>query len=357
MPVVYQTRRPEGKRRASYGPGAVGKLALAVVLLVALLTGAARGPAAAPQQPRVLVFTKTAGFRHASIPVAVQAVHELGARNGFGVDATEDAGDFSDATLRRYVAVVFLLTTGDVLDAAQQEALRRYIRAGGGFVGVHSASDTEHDWPWYGGLVGAYFRSHPAIQRATVSVADRDHPSTSHLPARWVREDEWYNFAAPPPDAVRVLCLLDETSYEPGEGAMGARHPIAWWRPYDGGRSWYTAGGHTDASYAEPLFRRHLLGGIRYATGLARPAIVGLTTRLRGRRAAVTVRFEQCRRCVARLHVRIGGVWRARTMTVTAGTASALGPVLPSGGSMLFVTLEDRATALVVRSATRRVGD
>jgi cytochrome c len=350
--VVYQTRAPEAKRTASYGPRAVRKLALAVVSLVAVLTGAARGPAAAPERTSVLVFTKTAGFRHASIPVAVQAVRELGARNGFTVDATEDAGAFADAALRRYAAVVFLLTTGDVLDTAQQEAFRRYVRSGGGFVGVHSAADTEHGWPWYGGLVGAYFRSHPAIQRATLIVTDRDHPSTAHLPARWTREDEWYNFAAPPRASVRVLALLDEASYAPGEGAMGARHPIAWWHAYDGGRSWYTAGGHTDASYAEPLFRGHLLGGIRYATGQARPRILSLATRARGGRVVVTVRFVQCRRCVARAVVRAAGVWRPTQLRVAGGTASAL---LPPGGAALYVTLEDRATALTTRSPTRRL--
>ena len=222
---------------------------LRTIVLLTLVAGAALlgpGSAAEPVSPpvlRILVFTKTAGFRHASIPVAIQAVADLGAKNGFGVDATEDAAAFSDANLANYGAVVFLLTTGDVLDDGQQAAFQRYIRAGGGFVGVHSAADTEHDWPWYGGLVGAYFLSHPEIQTAAIDVADPRDASTAALPARWSRTDEWYNFAANPRPSVHVLATIDETSYNPGEGAMGADHPIAWWHDYDGGRAWYTAGG------------------------------------------------------------------------------------------------------------------
>src|SRR5262245_67049 len=135
-------------------PRALGALALSIALAA---PGAASSPLA---QPRVLVFTKTAGFHHDSIPAAVAAVQRLGAQNGFDVDATEDAGAFTDAGLSRYDAVVFLMTTGDVLDDAQQASLQRFVRAGHGWVGVHSAADTEYDWPWYGGLVGAYFRSH-----------------------------------------------------------------------------------------------------------------------------------------------------------------------------------------------------
>jgi cytochrome c len=223
-------------------------------------------PATTPSV-RVLAFTKTAGFRHESIPAALRALRELGAEYGLTVDATEDGGAFSDAGLARYNVVVFLLTTGDVLDERQQQAFECWIRAGGGYVGVHSAADTEYDWPWYGGLVGAYFRNHPAIQRAAIDVVDRSHASTARLPRRWERTDEWYNFAAAP-RGVRVLATLDESSYSPGEGAMGRSHPIAWAHEYDGGRAWYTGAGHTDEAYDEPLFRAHLLGGLLYAAGL-----------------------------------------------------------------------------------------
>ena len=167
---------------------------------------------------------------------------------------------------------MFLLTTGDVLE--RRRSRRRSSgtsKAGGGFVGVHSAADTEHGWPWYGGLVGAYFVSHPAIQTATIDVADPRDASTAGLPAEWTRTDEWYNFASDPRPSVHVLATLDERTYDPGDGAMGADHPIAWWHDYDGGRAWYTALGHTDSTYAEPLFLGFLLGGIRYAAAPSRP--------------------------------------------------------------------------------------
>ena len=157
-------------------------------------------------------------------------------------------------------------TTGNILDAEQQAALEQFIRQGGGFVGIHSATDTEYDWPWYGRLVGAYFASHPAIQTATVRVVNATHPSTKPLPATWTRQDEWYNFRAAPPATVHVLLTIDETSYS--GGSMGAHHPLAWYHHYDGGRAWYTAMGHTTESYSEPLFLQHVLGGIRWAAGV-----------------------------------------------------------------------------------------
>ncbi len=213
----------------------------------------------------VLVFSRTAGFRHESIPAGVAAIRELGAVAGLDVVATEDPAEFSAGRLARYRAVVFLNTTGDVLSAAQQRALEGYVRAGGGFVGVHSATDTEYDWPFYGELVGAYFARHPAVQEATVRVVDRTHESTAHLPPTWVRTDEWYDFRGNPREHVRVLLTVDESSYE--GGGMGSDHPIAWSREYAGGRSFYTGLGHTVESYAEPAFRAHLFGGLRYAMG------------------------------------------------------------------------------------------
>ncbi|MFC7761719.1 ThuA domain-containing protein [Catellatospora bangladeshensis] len=240
--------------------------------LLAIAVLVAAGIAAAPQRAdaapfSVLVFSKTAGFRHDSIPAGVTAVRNLGTANGFTVDATEDATAFSDTNLAKYAAVVFLSTTGDVLDANQQAAFERYIRAGGGFAGVHAASDTEYGWAWYGSLVGAYFSSHPAEQTATVKVEDPAHPSTAHLGPTWSRFDEWYSFQANPRTNAHVLASVDERSYAPGGSAMGADHPVAWCKPYDGGRSWYTALGHTVASYSDTAFLNHLLGGIRTAAG------------------------------------------------------------------------------------------
>jgi cytochrome c len=228
-----------------------------------------RAAAADSADPRftALVFSKTTGFRHDSIPQGIAAIEALGAEHGFAVETTEDAARFSDAMLARYKVVVFLSTTGDVLDTGEKAAFERYIRSGGGFVGIHSASDTEYRWPWYGRLVGTWFASHPQIQRATVHIANPDHPSTKGLPALWERTDEWYNFRSNPRGAVQVLATLDEATYS--GGAMGADHPIVWCQELDGGRSWYTAMGHTKEAYAEPLFRLHLLGGIESAAGIA----------------------------------------------------------------------------------------
>ncbi|MCX4469987.1 ThuA domain-containing protein [Micromonospora sp. NBC_01655] len=231
---------------------------------------AAQARAAAADPFAVLVFSRTAGFRHDSIPAGLAAIQKLGADNGFTVDASEDGAAFTDENLAKYRAVIWLSTTGDVLDADQQAAFERYIQGGGGYVGIHAASDTEYSWSWYGDLVGAYFASHPANQQATVKVEDHAHPSTAALPGRWSRFDEWYNFRSNPRGDVHVLASLDETSYSPGAGAMGADHPTAWCQDFDGGRAWYTGGGHTQESYADPEFLTHLLGGIRTAAGVER---------------------------------------------------------------------------------------
>jgi type 1 glutamine amidotransferase len=241
-------------------------LTVAAAALVALACTAPASPAGAADTPYdVLVFSKTAGFRHDSIPAGTQAIRDLGAANGFTVTATEDAAAFTTGNLAQYEAVVFLNTTGDVLNAAQQTAFEGYVRGGGGYVGVHSAADTEYDWPFYGDLVGAYFASHPAIQQATISVQDRAHAATAHLPQRWTRTDEWYNYRTNARATAHVLAALDESTYS--GGGMGADHPHSWCKSFQGGRSFYTGGGHTQESYADPAFRAHLLGGIRYAAG------------------------------------------------------------------------------------------
>ena len=214
----------------------------------------------------VLVFSKTAGFRHDSIPDGIAAIEQLGVDHNFSVVATEDDAQFTDENLANYAVVVFLNTTGTVLDDAEKAAFMQYIESGGGFVGIHSATDTEYEWPWYGQLVGAYFQDHPAIQQATVDVVDQQHPSTVDLPALWVRTDEWYNFQTNPRGSVHVLAVLDETTYE--GGTMGD-HPISWCHEFDNGRSWYTAMGHTQQTYSEPLYQSHILGGILYAAGAA----------------------------------------------------------------------------------------
>src|ERR1051325_6763932 len=213
----------------------------------------------------LLVFTRTLGYRHASIPAGIAAVLVLGAYNNFSVAATEDPGAVTDTNLARFAAVLFLNTTGDVLDSTEQAAFQRYIEAGHGFAGVHSASDTEYGWPGYHALPGATFKSHPAIQRATVLIADTAHPATRGQPAPWVRTDEWYNFTAQP-SGVTVLAVVAESTYS--GGAMGSSHPISWFHSYDGGRAWYTAMGHTVCSYAEGRFLAQLAGGIEWAAGV-----------------------------------------------------------------------------------------
>ncbi|MEY3058981.1 MAG: hypothetical protein RL000_333 [Bacteroidota bacterium] len=164
-------------------------------------------------QSSVLVFSKTAGFRHGSIPYGQAAIMQLGKENGFTVDTTENANMFTDENLKKYNAVIFLSATGDVLNHMQQAAFERYIQAGGGYVGIHAATDCEYYWPWYGKLSGAYFKSHPQNQQAKLIVNDRYHPSTSHLPEVWQRVDEWYNFKKVP-DHVNVLISIDEREWK-----------------------------------------------------------------------------------------------------------------------------------------------
>lgn len=227
-------------------------------------------------QDRILVFSKTAGFRHSNIPAGIQMIADLGTANGFAVDATEDAARFTAASLAGYKAVVFLSTTGDVLDSAQQDAFTAYIRAGRGFVGIHSATDTEYGWPWYGQLLGAYFLAHPPIQTATVRVELANDPSTTNLPGSFTRSDEWFDVTPNPrQNGVIVLLTVDESTYSGGR--MGADHPVSWCHDFDGGRSWYTAWGGTGTSFSEQTTKDHILGGILYATGLA-PGCRGVST-------------------------------------------------------------------------------
>ncbi|WP_182888179.1 ThuA domain-containing protein, partial [Microbispora sp. H10885] len=209
---------------------------------------------------KVLVFSKTTGFRHDSIPEGIAAVQKLGQENNFAVDTTEDSAAFTDANLAQYQAVIFMSTTGDPVSTQdQKDAFQRYIQKGGGYVGVHAAADSGYDWAWYGKLVGAYFKQHPAIQQATVKVEDPAHPSTAGLPITWSRTDEWYDYRTNPRNTVHVLTSLDEKSYT--GGTMGADHPNTWCQDYDGGRSWYTGLGHLKENYSEANFLKLLLGG------------------------------------------------------------------------------------------------
>ncbi|WP_299549503.1 ThuA domain-containing protein [Seonamhaeicola sp.] len=213
-------------------------------------------------QKKVLVFSKTAGFRHGSIEAGIAAIHKMGLENGFKVVTSEDAAVIIEDSLKTYDVVVFLNTSGDVLDDVQQADFERYIQAGGGFVGIHAATDTEHDWPWFTKLVGAQFKNHPEIQMAKLPIVDQSHPATAHLDNPWSREDEWYNFRNINKD-INVLIEIDESSYEGGEN--GAYHPISWFHDYDGGRSFYTAMGHTEETFKDDRFLKHVLAGLQYA--------------------------------------------------------------------------------------------
>jgi type 1 glutamine amidotransferase/glucose/arabinose dehydrogenase len=219
----------------------------------------------APLRNEMMVFSKTAGFRHGSIPAGIKCFEALGEELGLEVVATEDARSINDKQLSRCAVVVFLNTTGDILDLDQEAALERYVKGGGGWIGVHSAADTEYDWPFYGELVGAYFKTHPRIQNAVVKVEDREHPATRMLPGLWRRTDEWYVYRMSPRPNVRVLASLDESSYS--GGGMDGDHPIAWCHEVGAGRSLYTGGGHTDASYEEKAFVDHLKGAIVWVKG------------------------------------------------------------------------------------------
>jgi len=215
---------------------------------------------------KILVFSKTKGFRHNSIETGKQVFLKLGKEHHFEVDTTENADYFTGKKLNAYAAVVFLNTTGDILNAEQQNAFEKYIRNGGGYVGIHAATDTEYDWPWYGKLAGAYFLSHPAVQEAHFTIADRNHPATSFLTdSTWIRKDELYNFKDIQPD-LKVLIFLDEKSYTGGKN--GDSHPFSWYHNFDGGRAFYTGMGHTKEGWADEKFQRHIWGGLQYATGL-----------------------------------------------------------------------------------------
>lgn len=217
-----------------------------------------------PTKPRILVFTKTTGYRHSSITVGAPAIMKLGAQNNFLVDTTSDASKITEANLSKYSALVFLNTTGYMLNNYQQADLERYMQAGGGFVGIHAAADAEYDWAYYGRLVGAFFDSHPEQQEANLNVVDKNHASTRGLPDVWRRKDEWYNYKKITP-GLHVVMTLDENSYKGGKN--GATHPMAWYHEFENGRAFYTGLGHTDESYSDPMFLKHLLGGIQYAVG------------------------------------------------------------------------------------------
>ncbi|AJF63621.1 ThuA domain-containing protein [Streptomyces vietnamensis] len=213
----------------------------------------------------VLIYTRTAGYRHDSIPAGATALAELARELGRAAEVTEDPGVFTPERLGRCAVVVLLSTTGNVLTPEGRTAFEAYLRGGGSLLAVHAAANAEPDWPFYGELLGTRFDGHPEIQPGLVLVDDRDHPATAPLPARWARTDEWYNFTSHPGDAgVRILARADETSYR--GGTHGDDHPLVWCREADRGRFFFTALGHASETYRDPAFRAHLSGALAWLT-------------------------------------------------------------------------------------------
>jgi len=224
------------------------------------------------ENPKVLIFTKTRAYRHECIEPGVKAMQSYFAKEGISTLHSEDSLMFTPDKLKDFDAIMFFQTTGNILDSNQQVAFMNYIHSGKGFVGVHSAADTEYDWPWFGELLGARFAEHPDIQTGVMIRVDSSAGSskvitgiaTSHLPARWSRTDEWYNFKQAPTN-VHVELLADETTYS--GGTMGANHPMAWYHDFDGGRAYYTAMGHTVENYQDTLLLKHLAKAVLWAAG------------------------------------------------------------------------------------------
>lgn len=224
------------------------------------------------KQFKALLFTKTNGWHHESINEGVDAIRKMGERNFFNVEWHEMPTVFNDNKLSEFQVIIFLNTTGDILNEDQQKAFTKFIQSGKGFVGIHSASDTEYEWPWYTQLVGRMFHIHPVIQTAVLKVADNKFPGLERMPASWLWTDEWYEFSEEKVKGLNYIITVDEKTYDPnvkwgekvGKG-MGDLHPIAWYHEFDGGRSFYTALGHIPSIYSDPIFLEHVYGGIYWA--------------------------------------------------------------------------------------------
>jgi type 1 glutamine amidotransferase len=223
------------------------------------------------KQFRVLLFSKTDGFHHESINEGVTAIKAMAERQFFSVSWQENASVFNDKELANYEAVIFLNTTGNILTPEQQTAFEKFIQSGKGYVGIHSASDTEYDWEWYTKMVGMMFKIHPTIQTAYLKVEDKNFPGMERLPAKFLWTDEWYEFSPAVSKDLHFLISIDEKTYNPivkwgpNEGKGMGFHPISWYHTYDGGRAFYTAMGHVPQNFSDPLFLDHLFGGIYWA--------------------------------------------------------------------------------------------
>jgi hypothetical protein len=245
---------------------------LRTLLAIALLQLLSMSVWAQSKQFKVLLITTTRGWHHESVHYGVLALEQMAIKNSFSLTLFEDPNSFTDKNLEQYQAVIFLNTTGDIFDSAQQKVMERFIRSGKGFVGIHSASDTEYDWDWYNKLVGRMFKIHPAVQTAKLKVLEASFPGLEGLSTGKLWTDEWYEFGAEKTNGLNYVLGVDESSYNPkvqwgekkGEG-MGQLHPIAWYHNFDGGRAFYTALGHMPSDYSDPAFLNHVYAGILWA--------------------------------------------------------------------------------------------
>lgn len=215
------------------------------------------------QQFKALVFTKTAGFRHQSIPNAVTAMKKMGEKQVFSVYTSEDPRVLAEESLMKYDVLILISTTGTIFDETTRASLQKFVQSGKGVVGVHAAADSEYEWPWYNKMIGGYFLAHPAQQTLRLEVVDQNHPSTWHLPKNWMWTDELYEYKDINPD-LNVLIKADESTYKVSKG-NGDNHPMAWYHEFEGGRVFYTALGHVDSAWEDDVFLKHLYGGIWYA--------------------------------------------------------------------------------------------
>lgn len=214
---------------------------------------------------RILVFTKTRGYAHASIPAGVEAMKEIAAKLNVEMDTTSNVQLFTSENLKLYSALVFISTNGSVLNEEQRTAFKEYINSGGGFMGVHGASAGARTWPWYQEMVGASFSSHPEPKEGVLLRGDLLHPINRSFPERMVWKDEWYNFGEVEEKDLTILLWVDEASYIGGE--YGKKHPMAWIREFEGGRSFYTAIGHFSYHFTNEIFKKHLEAGLLYTIG------------------------------------------------------------------------------------------
>ena len=237
-----------------------------------LYSSAAFAQSPAVTGKKVLVYTKNGeGYVHDNIPASIKALQQLASEHDFEVVASDDPGLFTPEGLEQFDVLVFSNTNNDIFDTPEQEtAFQNYMQSGGRFVGIHSACGSERDWPWFWRNLGGTFVRHASRQDFDVLVIDKKHPSTEFLPDRWsVKEDECYYLDHLNP-AIQVLVVSDLTTVEdekraeyPGE-TFGDTFPTSWCHTTDGGRQWYTSLGHRSEHYSDPMFIRHILGGIEW---------------------------------------------------------------------------------------------